>query len=505
MEYIREPWAHQKEAIGRAAALALTAKDVQDCGYALFFEPGAGKTLTAINILRNQINCAHRFLRTLVFCPPIVVPNWREEFMMNSKITPDRLVGLTGPGTRRVKKFTEKAFPTGLGGPQSPLVFITNYESLLMEDLYKLFREWQPEAIIFDESHSIKTYNAKRSKLAERLANGGPTIPFKQILTGTPVLNNPMDLYHQFLVLDGGRTLGGNFFSFRARFFRDRNAGMPKQKYFPDWQVMSLEKDGYDAMGDLNRLIQPRSMHVTKAECMDLPPLIRQVIKVQMSPEQRRLYTEMKRDFVTTIEQRERDPKSITAMLAMTKILRLQQIASGFVKTDEDEEIGLDGTPKMEALEMLLAEIIPTGKVLIWAAWRNNYTQIIKVCEKLGIKFVMLVGGQSENVRNAAVKNFCVDSSVKVLIGNPGSGGIGVNLVEAKYAMTYSRTFSLLHKNQSEARNYRGGSEMHDKITHYELVCENSIDEIIEEKLAQKQDMSDKLLGTLATQVILQE
>jgi SNF2 family DNA or RNA helicase len=384
------------------------------------------------------------------------------------------------------------------------MVFITNYESLLMKDLYAAFKMWQPQAIIFDESHALKTYNAKRSQLAERLSNEGPVVPYKQLLTGTPVLNNPMDLYHQFLVLDGGRTLGGNFFAFRGRFFRDRNAGMPKQKYFPKWEVMSLEKDGYDAMAELNRLIGHRSMHVTKAECMDLPPLVRQVIKVPMAPEQRRMYEEMKRDFVTFIDQREEDPKAVTAILAITKALRLQQIASGYVKTNEEEEIGLDGTPKMEALKQLLDQLAPSGKILVWAAWRNNYKQIGEVCDSLGLKYVTLVGGMTDASRNAAIEAF-TKGDAHVLVGNPGSGGIGVNLVEAPYAIFYSRTFSMLHKVQAEARNYRGGSEMHEKVTHYDIVCENSIDEIIAEKLAEKIEMSDKLLGSLASQLKTQE
>jgi SNF2 family DNA or RNA helicase len=63
----------------------------------------------------------------------------------------------------------------------------------------------------------------------------------------------------------------------------------------------------------------------------------------------------------------------------------------------------------------------------------------------------------------------------------------------------------MLHKVQAEARNYRGGSEMHEKVTHYDIVCENSIDEIIAEKLAEKIEMSDKLLGSLASQLKTQE
>lgn len=502
MEYLRQPWNHQLEAITQAMEI-FDPFDPNASGFGSFMEPGTGKTMTAVNILRHQMTALKRFLRTMVFCPPIVIKNWREEILANSKIPPDRVVMLVGSGKQRLKRFMESAYDAE--GKRLPCIFITNYEALLNDDLYAALVLWQCESLILDESHAVKTYNAKRSKLAERLANGGPVVPFKQILTGTPVLNNPMDLFHQFLVLDGGRTLGGNFFAFRARFFRDRNAGMPKQKYFPKWEVMSLEKDGFDAMGELSRLVSYRSKHVTKAECMDLPPLIRQVIRVPMSPDQRRMYEEMKRDFVTMVDARAADPGAVTATLAITKALRLQQIASGYVKTNEDEEIGLDGTPKMDALKQLLETLTPNGKVLVWAAWRNNYLQIAKVCDSIGVKYVTLVGGMSDTSRNAAVDALVKDPETRVLIGNPGSGGIGVNLVEAKYAVFYSRTFSMMHKVQAEARNFRGGSEMHDKITHYDIVCENSIDELIAEKLALKIQMSDKLLGNLSRELQAQE
>lgn len=491
----RELWAHQKQAVEKAKALFNL--DPQAAGYGLFFEPGAGKTGTAIHILRDQMNRQKQFLRTLVFAPPIVLPNWKDEFALNSKIPPSKIHILNGSGKQRVKKFHEKAFVQKLDdGSRTPGIFVTNYESLLMKELYALFVLWQPEAIIFDEAHKLKSYNAKRSQLAERLANQGPVIPYKQILTGSPVLKDPMDLYQQFLILDGGRTLGGNFFAFRARFFRDRNAGMPKQSYFPKWEVMSWEKDQYDALKDLNQLLGPRSMSVKKADCLDLPPLVRTPIRVPMSVEQARLYAEMKRDFITTL-----DDKTCLATLAITKALRLQQIASGYIKSTEGEEVSLDSTPKMDALKELLESITPSGKVLVWAAWRNNYGQIRQVCESLGVGYVEVHGEVSEKKKQEAVVKLRTDPNTRVLIGHPGSGGIGINLVEAAYSIFYSRTFSLEHSLQAEARNYRGGSEMHQSVTRYDLVCEDTIDELISERLALKIEMSDKLLKDLSLEL----
>lgn len=494
MDYMRKPWEHQLEAIRRQSLLPQD--NPQEASYALFFDVGAGKSKTAIEIWRERCNREKRFLRTLVFCPPIVVPKWKKEFLENSKVPAERILLLDGPGKKRVKTFHEGALlPT-----RERRIFVTNYESLLMADLYALIVLWQPEAIIFDESHEIKNYKAKRAKKAERLANQGPVIPFKQILSGSPMLNREAeDLFHQFLVLDGGRTFGHNFFVFQARYFRDRNAGMPRgpeSKYFPKWELMTIEKDGYDAGAEISRVMAPKMMAIKKQECLDLPPLIEETFAVAMSPVQARLYKEMARDFVTYLGD-----DACIATLAMTKALRLQQIASGYIKTTEDEEIEIEFTPKMAALEDLLTQITPHSKVLVWATWRNNYEQIRRVFRKLGVKFVEIHGDISASKKQAAMHALNNDPEVRGLIGHPGAGGVGIDLIQASYSITYSRTFSIKHKIQKDGRNYRGGSEIHEKITQYDLVCANTIDELICEKLAKGIELSDKLLKGLALQI----
>jgi SNF2 family DNA or RNA helicase len=483
MEYKIQPWRHQLEAIERAREMA---------GFALFFEMGAGKTGTTINILRDKFNSQRRVLRTLILCPPIVVPNWRDEWAKHSQLPPERVVLLRGAGKARAKLFKSRAWDEQ-GKPQG-VVFVTNYESLLMQDLYELFKRWAPEAIVFDESHKLKDPKAKRSKLADDLANGDHNPRFRYILSGSPVLNSPMDLFMQYLVLDGGTTFGRNFFAFRARYFRDRNAGMPKDRYFPDWQLRA----GSEA--EISAAISATGMRVLKQDCLDLPPMVRQVVRVPLAPEQARLYKEMKRDFVTFMGD-----KAVTAVLAMTKAMRLMQIASGYIKTTEGEEIALEETPKMAALKELLSELTPNHKVLIWAVWKKNYAEIKKVCDDLAIRYVEVHGGISDTGKQNNVRTFCTDSDCRVLIGHPGSGGIGINLVVASYAIFYSRTFSLEQSLQAEARNHRGGSEIHEKITRIDLVCEDTIDELVSEKLANKQEIGDKVLRDLSLEIAKQE
>jgi SNF2 family DNA or RNA helicase len=476
VEYLVPPWKHQLEAIERA-------KDLD--GFALFFEMGAGKTATTINILRHKFNARRRVLRTLILAPPITLENWRREWGVHSKMPPDKVTVLTGEGKKRVELFKARAW--GKDGLPVGGVFVTNYESLLMPALYAAFLDWVPDVLVLDESHKCKDGKSKRTKLATALAD---QTQYKYLLSGTPILNSPMDVFAQVRILDGGETFGKNFFAFRATYFYDKNARMPKDRYFPDWQVQP------GALERINEKIFTKGMRVTKAECLDLPPLVRKPVYVGMAPEQARLYNEMKRDFITFIND-----KACVATLAITKALRLMQIASGYVRTDDGAETQLKDTPKMEALRELLEELTPNHKVLIWAVFRENYAQIKSVCESLGIRYVEVHGDISSKQKFENVDAFTRDPLVRVFIGHPGSGGIGINLVAASYSIFYSRTFSLEQDLQAEARNHRGGAEIHDKITRIDLICQGTIEELVLKKLADKVEVSEKILRDLSLEL----
>jgi SNF2 family DNA or RNA helicase len=476
MNFKREPWRHQLDAIERAAALP---------HFALFFEMGTGKTSTVINCLRWKYSVNGRLLRTLIVGPPIVLENWKNEFALNSNINPKDITVLYGAGAKRKELLIEKGFnEDGSKGH----IFITNYETLtVMPEVFQLLMKWNPEAIVWDEAHKLKSMTSSRTKAAIKISD---TARYRYILTGTPVLNSPMDLFSQFRALDKGETFGQNFFVFRAQYFYDKNAGMPKSKYFPDWRIRP------DALEKINSRIKRLSARVKKEECLDLPPLVRKNIYIEMGKEQRKHYETMKKDFITFLGD-----KACTAEIALTKGLRLQQIASGYIKLEDGKEIELKDNPRQDALRELLEEITPEHKVLVWACFKQNYEQIRNVCEELKIKFVEVHGEITGKNRFENVDAFNSDPSIRVFIGHPGSGGIGINLVSASYSIFYSRSFSLEHDLQAESRNHRGGSGIHAKITRIDLIAKESIDSLIAERLANKEAISEKVLRDVSTRL----
>lgn len=491
---IPPPWAHQIEGKKRA---------LQQDNFAFFWEMGCGKSRVTIETLLEIYQWQMK--KTIVFCPPIVIDNWVGEWKKFGNLN---AIPLLGSGAKRLKTFNANTAP-------ARRIFITNYESLSMAPLLTAMQAWQPEVLVWDESQKLKSIKAARSKKADELSNPFDTKtkkwgqkPNTYLLSGTPLLNISMDIFQQFLVLDNGESFGRNFWAFRAKYFRDRNASMPKDRYFPKWELMTKERDGFDAESEIRQKIFCKAMRVEKKDCLDLPEELSVTIKVGMAPEQSRLYAEMRRDLVTYFNS-----QACVATLAITKALRLMQITSGFISTEDAHsstpeatvQVHLKDSPKLQALEELLEQLTenPKAKVLIWAVWRYNYKQIREVCEKLKLKYVEVHGGVSASDRDKAVKALNDDPLTRVFIGHPGSGGIGINLVAAGYSIFYSRTFSLEQYLQARARNHRGGSKEagHKSITHYDLVCEGTIDEVCVKRLAQKQDMSNKLLSDLLAEV----
>jgi SNF2 family DNA or RNA helicase len=439
--------------------------------------------------------------------PLITLGNWKKEFANFSKLKPHDIVVL-GEGRRRasgkqkVKDFTD-AVTDASGALTKNKIIVMNYECLQNEVLMEAITNWAPEILICDEAHRLRNHEGKRARRACKLAD---RIENKYMLTGTPILNDALDIFHLYRIMDGGHTFGNNFYAFRGRYFEDLNSGWAgKQGYFPDFSERpelfpDLQKKMYFRDG------QPHAHRVQTKDCVDLPPLLKTTIEVELGTDQAKLYREMRDEFLTYVDRlkSEGNPIAVVAQLAVTKALRLQQIASGFVKAEDGREYPIVDNPRLEALEDFLEDAAAGKgqKIIVWSCFKNNYQDIQRVCEKLKLPYRKLTGEQSIGEKEASMHEFRTDPLVKVMIANQSAGGIGVNLVEAPIAVFYSRNFSLEADLQAEARNYRGGSNIHDKVLRVDFIAKNTIDEIVAEALGRKQSISDQILTLAETRQI---
>lgn len=471
---IKPLWGHQIESI----KFAETTNDLF-----LAHEQGVGKTRTAIEIARRRFAREGRILKTLIISPIIVCDNWRDEWAMYSKINPKDIVVLTQSGRKRCDKFIEAV---GDGLDRNKIV-MTNYQGMLIADFYNLLRSWRPELLICDESQRVKNHSSKTAKKIVAIADNALQ---RMNLTGTPILQSPMDLWMQYRILDKGRTFGTNFFSFRGTYFKDANSSWTsKQKHFPKWEPTP------EAYERIKERIRPTMLRVLKKDCLDLPPLVRQELHVEMGADQARMYKEMKEEFLAFVDEHSKTHvATVTAQLAITKALRLQQILSGYALTEQAGAIRMKDNPRLKALKDLLEDLTPGAKVIVWSCFKENYKMIAEVCDELNVGYAQIHGDIPNDKRSDEMDMFRKDPQCRVMIANQQAGGAGINLVEASYSIYYSKNFSLEQDMQSEARNYRGGSEMHAKVTRIDLICKGTIDELVNAALSTKASVADLIL-----------
>lgn len=435
---------------------------IKEGSFALFAEVGTGKTAMAINAIKN-------FDRVIVFSPKITLRNWQNEFKM---WRPDlKTCVVIGTLNKKLKLIRDNN------------ILIINYESVRSFEVYEELLNFEASTIICDESHKIKSIKAVQT---ERVIDIGRNASQKFILTGTPITNSYEDVFSQFLFMDNGDSFGRNYFAFRNKYFFNKNAGWNSEKAFPDWQLIPSMKD------ELISQVNLKSIFLKKEDCVDLPELVEMKIEIEMSKNQRKHYEEIRKELITWLDTQPENP--MVVQNALTKLIRLNEICSGYLKLENGDICEIKDNPKLEALIETIESIVPS-KVIVFCCFRENYKDIRIELLKKKIKFVEIHGGISDKDKFDNIDVFNdMTSGVNVIIVNPASGGTGINLKSASYSIYYSRTFNLEHYIQSKGRNYRSGSiDLHKKITHINLITINSIDEEIYKSLLEKKSLLNDL------------
>ena len=453
------PMAHQAEFIKRFGDSPTAA---------LFCEMGTGKTKMAIDYIRKVFFDRGKLEPILVVCPLIALHNWKDEFYKHSNI---------GPYVQVLDGYSKAKNLKLLDAPGKAL-FIINYGKIasMFDDL--VVKEWT--GIVLDESHRIKNGKASRTKDLIRLA---PYSKFRLILTGTPVLNCEIDLFWQMYFLDFGATLGNNFYGFRNKWFRDLNQHrkhLDKGQYFPKFKLYDVFRD------EFHNKVRDVAFIKTTEECLDLPPKVYRTIKLEMDPEQKKVYEKLKEEYVVGLLD-----GSVVASTAGVLQMRLNQLSSGFAKLDTGEEVRFKTNPKVQAIKELMEDLPEDAKIIVWACFRNN---IFLLQEELKAWNPTSIFGDTADKREEEAR-FKSDPSCRIMIANPQSASVAINLVEACGAIYYSQGFSHEHRVQSEARCHRIGSERHASVWYVDLAYRNTIDGIVAMALREKKNITELLMN----------
>jgi SNF2 family DNA or RNA helicase len=371
------------------------------------------------------------------------------------------------------------------------VVFAINVEALSTAKGYKLCERFllaYPSMGVIDESTSIKTPGAKRTKNVLKLAS---FVQYRRILTGTPVTKGPLDVYTQYNFLDEEILGYSSFYTYKAHFAVLKDLPGKEYRGRPIKIVVA-----YQNLPELQELIKPHSSRVLKKDCLDLPEKIYQTVPFEMSDEQWHHYNEMEEEICTEFQGRR-----IAAPLAMTKMLRLHQIACGFLPSIEKDSSGeaiCKKNPRLECAMDILENI--EGKVILFGIYRFSLREIYNALrEAYGDESVVAYAGNvSMDDRAKALKRFQdPDSKTRYFVGQTHAAGYGLTLTQGRNVLYYCNDNNLEVRLQSEDRPHRIGQLFN--VLYSDIEAARTVDVDIIENLVGKKVIADQITGDQAS------
>jgi len=458
-QYKTNPYEHQRQALIKGADRRL---------YAYFMEMGTGKTKVSIDnacylYKEGKVNVV------LVVAPNSVYRNWSDEINTHSPV--DTAIHIHKVNKKFVRQSNKLSF------------FLINIEAFsrssgikAVEDLINEYHDSM--MVIVDEATTIKNRTAKRTKALTKICK---PIAFKRILTGSPVTKSPLDLFSQCNFLNPELLGYTSFYAFRARYCVMKTialAASGKQVALPLY---------FTNLDELEKKLKSFSFRVKKKECLDLPDKVYTKRYVDLKGDQLQTYSSLKLYARTIFEDQEASYSN-----KLTEIVKLHQVCCGYVVSDEGVKKDLNN-PKLDELMNILEET--DGKIIIWANYIYNLENIIKkLQDKFGsMSVVSIYGDVPVEARSSAVKNFQENKNVRFFVGNPTTGGYGLNLTAANTVIYFSNSYDLEVRQQSEDRAHRIGQK--NNVTYIDLVVRNTIDEFILKALNKKIKISGQTLG----------
>ena len=432
--------------------------------FALLMEQGTGKTKVIID------NAAYLYANNKITALVIIAPNGVHRNWLTNEVPfhlPEWCPRKTAYYHSGMKKKERQNWVDVQSAENSLKIFSFNVEAFVSKKAQawiETIMRTEDVMLVVDESSRIKRPGAKRTKFITKV---GKQAKYRRILTGTPVTKGPEDVYSQFAFLDPYILGYESFYSFRARYCIMGG--------YENRQIVA-----YENVDELTKNIEGHSYRILKKDCLDLPDKIYQRAYVDLSESQRNLYNRVRDDWVAHYQS-----ETIEAPEAITRLLRLQQITCGWFPTENPIPID-NKNPRLELLKELLGDI--DSKVIIWARFRADLELIES---ELGSSAVSYHGGVSNDARAHAVEAFQKDPKIKYFVGQPQSGGIGLTLTAASYAIYYSNSFDLEVRLQSEDRCHRIGTTKN--VTYIDIEANKTIDKKIIRALRDKKSLADMI------------
>lgn len=470
------PAEHQIEALKRIYPVDASA---------LLMEMGTMKTRVMIDMVS-----AHFFERRIQFAIVIVpltvkMTTWVDE-LANFSPCPYNFIDVDSDYNAKSFRVYQDRMTWVLVGIESLSQGVT------FKALEPITRMGIPYACLVDESTRIANWKAICTQAAFSLRKNAA---IRTIATGFEIKKNLEDLFAQFEFLDPNIIGCGDALSFRKRYCL---MGGYKNK----------EVIGYDHIDELMGLVTPHVFQCDKS-ILRLPPKLYERRIVKMTSEQRKVYDSIKRGEIDTI----------SVAHAMTKTIRLRQVACGYYNTDRVkkgkihpltgikaecdiepelvEVVPPKSNPKIRELLLLAKEI--SHPMIVWCESLYEIRIVTEALGKLG-EVLSIVGDTPKGDRNGIVKRFQT-GDVLYFVGTAAAGGIGTTLTAARTVAYMSNSERLEYRVQSEDRAHRKGQT--GSVTVIDIAAERSVDLSILRNHADKIDVAMYVKRALKSRILI--
>ena len=402
--------------------------------------------------------------------------------------------------------------------------------------------------LVIDEGSKVRNPEAQRTKKVAALRQFAAYV---RLLNGTPIGNSALDAYSQLKLLDPQFWIRhgiGSWTAFKAQFAVVRKiqvggdddsegvggkrrwepivphdadpegiaayeqldltgildagaaetavARRPPQGIAPSTKTSGRTIEvvvGFRDLDKLKEMIAPIVTRLTKEDAgVELPPKLYSRLLFDMTTEQRRVYDTMRKEFMVELDS----GVLVTAAIALVRILRLQQIACGYLPNPEDPEnpkLFFDDGGKNPRLKLLLERLEDTPhQAIVWARFTHD---VDAICRALGPPQCTRYDGQvSQKERDLGIDRFKA-GKVKFCVAKASSMGMGLSLPMAKSVFYYSNDFSYINRLQSEDRSHRLVGGGLGAVCYYDLVAARTVDEKILRSLRECADVANAVTG----------
>ena len=350
-------------------------------------------------------------------------------------------------------------------GEMAPYFLITNVETLRNETIVKKLQELCANGTIgivaIDEIHKCKNPTSQQGKGILKIQ------PQCRIaMTGTPLMNNPFDLY---IIL---KWLGYEKHAFYAF----------KKHYGVFGGYGGYECIGYRYLDELQTQLDEIMLRRLKTDVLDLPEKTHITEYVEMTPKQKQIYDEVTADIKMNIDQIKMANNPLAELIRMRQATGYTGILSSTVKE----------SAKLDRMEELVEEAVENGKKVVIF---SNWTQMtLPIYNRLAVKYqgTYITGEVDSDQRAEHVRRFQEDTDCKFVVGTIGAMGTGLTLTAGTVEIFMDEPWNRANKEQAEDRCHRVGTT--ENVTIYTLVCKGTIDERINELVERKGAMADALV-----------